>query len=160
MTEAQQRQFCTFRIHGRLYGIDIQDVKEINPGVDFTPIFHAPESVKGYINIRGQIYLLLNLRRILGFEDQAMDKDNRVVLFKQTVGEFFGIQVDHIADIMTVEAGQIENRRKQDQVLSEGDERRGADIADGICRLKQELLVIINARNLLNTIGSPIDHSK
>jgi len=153
MVETQQRQFCTFRIHGRLYGVDIQDVQEINPGVNFTPISHAPESVKGYVNIRGQIFLLLNLRRILGLEDKTSDEDSRVVLFKQVVGEYFGILVDQIADILTVEQGQIENRRQKDRVIPEGEERRGVDIADGICRLKKELLVVISARTLLHTIG-------
>ena len=55
-------RYCTFRLSGRLYGVDIEDVKEINTEVNFTPIFHASREIKGYINIRGQIYLLLDLR--------------------------------------------------------------------------------------------------
>jgi chemotaxis signal transduction protein len=154
VVEALVRQFNTFRIQGRLYGIDIQDVKEINTGVDFTPIFHAPNQVKGYINIRGQIYLLLDLRRILGFEDKAVDGANQVVLFKPDVGQRFGVLVDNIADIVAVDIKQIENRRKNSQELPDGDERRGADIAEGICKMEDELLVIINSQNLLGVVGN------
>lgn len=154
MVEAQVRQFNTFRIQGRLYGIDIRDVKEVNTGVDFTPIFHSPNQVKGYINIRGQIYLLLDLRRILGFEDKAMDGANRVVLLKPDVGERFGVLVDNIADIVVVDVRQIENRRKNTQEFPDGDERRGVDIAEGICKMEDELLVIINSQNLLDVVGN------
>ena len=152
VVEAQVRQFSTFRIQGRLYGIDIQDVKEVDAGIDFTPISHAPKQVKGYINIRGQIYLLLDLMRILGFEDQAVDGANRVILFKPEVGERFGVLVNNIADIVAVDIKQIENRRTKLRELPDGDERRGADVAEGICKMEDELLVIINSRNLLDIV--------
>jgi hypothetical protein len=81
-TEASKRQYCCFRISRRLYGVNILEVKEISPVVDFTPIFHAPQGIKGYVNIRGQIYLLLDLRLILGFEAQEIDSSCRSVLFR------------------------------------------------------------------------------
>ena len=158
--ESQKRQFCTFRIFGRLYGVDILDVKEINREIDITPIFHAPKEVKGYVNIRGKIYLLLDLRLILGFENKAVDDANRIVLFKPEAGEAFGVLADSIDDIVTIEEKQIENRRKKDQDVSDGTERRSVDIGEGVCRLENELLVILNARNLLKVIGSPKRPSK
>ena len=68
--ETQKRQFCTFWISGRHLGVDVLDVKEINSEINLTPIFHAPKEVIGYVNIRGQIYLILDLRLILGFESK------------------------------------------------------------------------------------------
>ncbi len=152
--ETKKRQFCTFRIYGRLYGVDILDVKEINQKVDFTPIFHAPKEIKGNINIRGQIYLLLDLSLILGFESKPVDEISRVILFKSTIGESFGALVDSIDDIVTVDERQIENRRKKDHELPEGVERRGLDISEGVCKLEDELLVIVNSRSLLKSIGT------
>lgn len=146
---SQTCQFCTFRLNGRLYGIDIHDVREVGPETDFTPIFHAPRAVRGYMNVRGRIYLLLDLRRMLGFEDKALDAASRVILFKPAVGENFGILVDSIADMVTVDQAQIENRRKQDHGHPQGEERRGIDIAMGICKMEKELLVILNSGNLL-----------
>ena len=65
--DTEMHRFCTFRLSDRLYGVNINDVKEINTEISYTPIFHATEEIKGYINIRGQIYLLLDLRKIFGF---------------------------------------------------------------------------------------------
>jgi chemotaxis signal transduction protein len=158
--EMQKRQFCTFWISGRRYGVDVLDVKEVNPEVGFTPIFHAPEEVKGYVNIRGQIYLILDLRLILGFESKKVDEASRVVLFKSEAGEPFGILVDSIGDIVTVEKEQIEDRRIEDEGLPESveQERRALDLGEGVCKLEDALLVIINSSNLLNVIGNLKTH--
>jgi len=157
--QTQTRQFCTFRIRGRLYGIDIKDVKEVSPETSFTKIFHAPSSVKGYMNIRGRIYLLLDLRQMLGLETKAVDETSRVILFKDEVDENFGILVDHITDIVTTDEAQIENRRKQDHGAPEAEERRGIDIALGICKMEKELLIILNSRNLLGVAGLKTDRN-
>ena len=108
--ETEKRQFCTFWISGRHFGVDILDVKEINSEVGFTPIFHAPKEVKGYVNIRGEIYLILDLGLILGFQSTEVDEPSRTVLFDSGAGEAFGVLVDSISDIVTVDVEQIENR--------------------------------------------------
>ncbi|GAB4335106.1 MAG: chemotaxis protein CheW [Desulfobulbaceae bacterium] len=150
--EATMLRYCTFRISGRLYGVDIRDVKEINTEINFTPIFHAPKEIKGYINIRGQIFLLLDLRKLFGFEDRDIDEDSRVVLFMPHVGEPCGILVDSIEDVLSVDEKMIENRRKKEQQVPEGVERRAADVGEGVCKLDNELLVILNAGRLLQSI--------
>jgi chemotaxis signal transduction protein len=154
--QTRKRQFCTFSISGRRYGVDILDVKEVNPEVGFTPIFHAHEEVKGYVNIRGQIYLILDLRLILGFESKKVDEASRLVLFKSDAGEAFGILVDSIGDIVTVKEEQIEDRRIEDEGLPDSvkQERRALDLGAGVCKLEDALLVIVNVSNLLNVIGN------
>ncbi len=158
--DSKKRQFCTFWIAGRHFGVDILDVKVINAEVTYTPIFHAPEEVKGYVNIRGRLYLLLDLRRILGFESREVDAESRVVLFKSEVGEPFGIIVDRIGDTVIVVEDQIENRRERDKGVPEGGERRSLELGDGVCKLEEGLLVIVRSRNLLKIIGGMGAHSE
>ena len=90
----------------------------------------------------------------MGFESKKVDELSRVVLFKPGVGDPFGVLVDSIDDIETVDEDQIENRRKEDRELPEGVERRGFDIGGGVCKLEEELLIIVNSRKLLNIIGN------
>jgi purine-binding chemotaxis protein CheW len=150
--EVTTRRYCSFRLSGRLYGVDIRDVKEINTEVSFTPIFHATQEIKGYINIRGQIYLLLDLRAIFGFPAKEIDEASRVVLFMAEVGELCGILVDSIEDVVIVEEGQIENRRQQEREVPEGVERRAADVGEGVCKLQNELLILLDARRLVQAV--------
>lgn len=151
---SQIYRFCTFRLSDRLYGVNIEDVKEINTEVNYTPIFHAPQEIKGYINIRGQIYLLLDIRRIFGFVEKEIDELSRVVLFMPYVGEPCGILVDRIDDVVSVDEQMIENRRKNEKKAPDGIERRAADVGEGVCKLENELLIILNAKRLLNSLST------
>jgi chemotaxis signal transduction protein len=151
--ESEARQFCTFWIGSRHFGVEILDVKEINAEVRFTPIFHAPREVKGYVNIRGEIYLILDLALLLGFQSKTVDALSRIVLFDSGAGETFGVLVDRIGDIVTVKEGQIENRRLEDVgPPDEASERRRLDLGGSVCKLEDELLVIVKSKNLLKII--------
>lgn len=154
------RQFCTFRIDTRLYGIDIMDVKEINPMLKAVPVHHAPAEITGFINVRGQIFLLLDLRLMLGCEASAGDGSNKIILFKAAVGEHFGILVDSIEDMVTVSEEEIEQQHKNEQEFSDADTARSASLREGVCTLKKELLVILKAKRLLPIIDRCIDRQK
>lgn len=147
-------RFCTFWVSGRLHGVDILCVKEVNQEARFTPVFHTPEEVQGYVNIRGQIYLILDLRSILGLGKSELTETSRLLLFKPEVGEAFGVVVDKIGDVQEVDAADVEERRKSAQGPSDSGERRGAreDLITGVCRLENDLMVILNPKNLLSAV--------
>jgi len=145
----KKRQFCTFKLGERLFGVDILDVKEINPDVAFTPIHHASPEVKGYVNIRGQIHLILDLRLMLGHAPSEINEKSRLVLFKPQVGNAFGVIVDRIGDVLEVDESMIEDRRRKEEGAPDGIERRSLALGVGVCKLEQGLLVILNSRHLL-----------
>ncbi len=150
--ERKKYQFCTFRIAEHIFGINILDVKEINAETDFTPIFHAPPTVKGYVNIRGQIYLILDLRLILGFKCKEVDKSSRLMLFKPNIGESFGVLVDQIGDVVKVRESEIEEECKDIHNDSEMLKLSASNLEMGVCKLKDRLIIILNSRNLLKNI--------
>ncbi len=46
----------------------------------------------------------------------------------------------------------IENRRQDENIVPEGIERRAADVGEGVCKLEDELLIILSAERLLNSV--------
>ncbi len=152
MTDGETRQICTFTIDDRLLGIDILDVKEINTETRFTPIFHAPREVRGYVNIRGQIHLILDLRRLMDLPEKPVDDGSRLILFKPRVGDNFGILVDQIGDVLDIQGDMIEDRRKTDRGAPDGDDRRTLEMGSGVCKLEDGLLIVLEAENLLQRI--------
>lgn len=149
-----KRQFATFHLGSRLFGVDILDVKEITPETSLTHIFHAAPEVKGYVNIRGQVHLVLDLRTLLGLENREVDSKSRVVLFKPEVGDDFGVLVDQINDIVTVDDQVIEDRRHNDGELLDKGERRVSNLGIGVCKLDSELLVILDSHRFLHGVGA------
>lgn len=147
-------QMCTFRMANRLFGVNILDVKEVNENTNVTPIYHAPSDICGYINIRGQILLVVNLRETFGFDHGHQTKagTGKVVVFKQHVDEPFGILVDEVCDVVSVEQNRIVDRRAGESNTSDAvrELRRAKDgVIVGVCPLDRELLLVLNARYIL-----------
>lgn len=152
--QEDKRQFCTFWLSHRLFGVDIIDVKEISHEMTFTPIHHAPKEVKGYVNIRGQIHLVIDLRTLLGLEENVINDNNCVILFKQTVGEPFGVLVDNIGDIVKVSNDQIESRLKSVETINNNgfENANISNFIDCVSKLKNNILIVLNATYFLNNV--------
>jgi len=145
------RQFCTFWIGKHHYGVDILNVKEINSGITLTPIHHSAKEIRGYVNIRGHVNLVIDLRIILGFEIKEIDEMSRVILLKDNIGESFGFLVDKIGDVCSVNEQKIEDKKKHDDDnLPDKMERKTMekDLIEGVCKLDNNLLVILDAKNI------------
>jgi purine-binding chemotaxis protein CheW len=153
-------QMCTFRMANRLFGVNILDVKEVNENTNVTPIYHAPPDICGYINIRGQILLVVNLRETFGFDQSHKANainSGKVVVFKPSVDEPFGILVDEVCDVVSVEQSRIVDRRAGETNSSDSvrELRRAKDgIVFGVCPLDRELLLVLNARYILGKSAS------
>lgn len=152
------RLFCTFRVEGHLFGVDILDVKEVTTETTCTRIAHAPPEVLGLVNIRGHIYLALDLRRMLGIAGTRMTSESRLVLFKPSVGNAFGVVVDEIGEICTVESDRIEAFSSSHHEATASKLQR-VDLISAVCRLPDELLVILNPRNFLSVVEQGLAQS-
>jgi purine-binding chemotaxis protein CheW len=146
-----QRLFCTFRVSGRLFGVDILDVKEVTAETTYTRVAHTPDEVLGLVNILGHIYLALDLRRLLGMPATDLTIDSRLLLFKSSVGSAFGVVVDEISEIEAADANRIEPFARNDHEAV-GTSAQRVDLIDSVCKLAGELLVVLNPRRFLAVV--------
>lgn len=150
---ARVRQFCTFLAGDSRFGVDILSVREINAETTCTAIRHAPPEVRGYVNIRGQIQLVLDINRLLGCPPCQPTPRSRVILFKEEEGPFFGILVDAIGDVVAVEERDLEAYRPVEGGEGGGPmEDQRAAIVDGICRLDDGLLMTLRPAAFLRVL--------
>ncbi|MGO9467531.1 MAG: chemotaxis protein CheW [Isosphaeraceae bacterium] len=147
--------YCTFRSAGRWFGVPIEDVKEVTTQTTCTRIPHAPEEVAGYVNIRGHIILALDLRRLLGLSASSTP-ENRLIILKQSVGHSFGVLVDEIGDIVSVDADQVEEFERGAHQTLPGEPIRRLDLITLVCRLPAELLVVVDPRKFLRLVEQSI----
>jgi purine-binding chemotaxis protein CheW len=150
--------FCTFRLDGHLFGVDMLDVKEVTTETTCTRIAHAPNEVLGLVNIRGHIYLALDLRRLLGIPETPVTSSSRLVLFKLAVGSAFGVIVDEISEIHSAAQDRIEafSTFEHEELTSK---IRRVDLISAICKLQDELLVVLNPRLFLTVIEQELAQS-
>lgn len=166
--EQQPRLVCTFRLGTQLFGVDVADVKEVNPETTLTRIHHAPPQVQGYVNLRGQIYLVLDLRRLLGLPAGSLGQESRLVVFKPSVGDSLAGLVDRIGDIVAVEPDRIEPwggavTARLTANLSSAETAPGGTLSPterlivGVAQLENELLLILQAGQFLRVVEDAMD---
>jgi purine-binding chemotaxis protein CheW len=145
--------FCTFEAAGRFFGVPLTDIKEITAEINCTRIPHSPESVRGYVNIRGQIILGIDLKRMLKLPIAENDEAKRMVIFKQTVGPAFGLLVDEIGEIASVSRREMEDSKP---VANNIESHSPSGLIERVCKLTDRLLVVLNPRKFLPIVEKEI----
>ena len=109
-THGQLITLCTIRLDGQIYGIDMLAIREANQSTPSIRVPGSPPEVLGLVNLRGSIYLLLDIRRMLGLPEKKMTSDDLLVVFRPSQGESFGILVDSLDETMVVPARLVTPR--------------------------------------------------
>lgn len=100
-------QIATFNVGNLLLGVNIDVVQEINRQLDVTEVPHAPDSVLGVINLRGEVVTVIDIRTLLGMQQREITNKCRCVVI-HSHDELIGVLVDSVADILSVAQSEIE----------------------------------------------------
>ncbi len=150
-TDAPVRSFCTFRIQGRLHGMEVAHVREVSPHLPVTPVPQAPPAIRGLVNLRSRIYLVLDLRRLLGFSSIDCTAESRLIILKPQVAADVGVLVEQGGDIVHVSVDQIESAPAADGL---GDS--ASSVITDVCKLESELLMVVDPVRLTEAVNKPI----
>jgi purine-binding chemotaxis protein CheW len=154
------RQYVTFELDRGLYGFDIQAVKEVNPSTQITFVPRSPQHIRGLINIRGQVVMVVDIAVLLGRGLRPVTSFSQVVILK-TAQEIrrvrslakdlspvrfpdkpVGFLVDRIGDVITVEDGGLLQTPPH---LNDCETK----YVQGVVQLPDQLLVVLNAVEML-----------
>lgn len=95
-------QLATFKLDNRLYGVDVERVQEALRLQKRTSVPHAPTSVAGLVNLRGQVVLTVDLRARLSREPYGPDDEPMMVVVKVD-GEAVSLLVDQVGDVLELD---------------------------------------------------------
>lgn len=96
-----------FRIHGREYGVPIDDVKETMPLRPITRVFLTPPWLAGIINLRGDIVAVIDLARFSGLEPTHIQADSRILICRHD-GKVAGVVVDELCELRVLDRARVE----------------------------------------------------
>ncbi len=135
------RQYVTMRLGGQLFGIPVLVVQDVLKWQKVTRIPLAPSEIAGSLNLRGRIVTAIDMRVRLGLPPYSdMNKTMSVVV--EHKGELFSLTVDAVGEVMTLPMNEF---AKTPTNISAA----WRDIATGIFKLDDELLIIIDIPNIL-----------
>jgi purine-binding chemotaxis protein CheW len=105
-SHANTKQFSTFMIAGRWYGIDVMCVQEVTKPMQVTLMRTAPPFVKGLINLRGQIATAIGLREL--FALPLEDSNEKMTVVCKVEDVLLSLLVDNIGDVLEVNDSKFE----------------------------------------------------
>lgn len=130
------KQFCTFFINGIFFGIEVLKVQEVIRYQEMTSVPLAPATIRGLINLRGQIVTAIDLRCRLELPARSDDQLPMNVVVRTDDGAV-SLLVDEIGDVVEI---QDDVRERPPETL------RGVarELVTGVYKLKERLLLILD----------------
>ncbi|MCB8874943.1 chemotaxis protein CheW [Acidisoma silvae] len=94
-------QLLSVRLGDQEFALNIMDIREIRGWIASTPLPHAPDYIRGMINLRGQALAIVDLARRLGLP-ASVPTPASVVVVVEWEEKTLGLLVDAVSDIITV----------------------------------------------------------
>ena len=135
-------EYLTFRLGGEEYGIDILKVQEIRGYDAVTRIAHAPEFLKGVINLRGVIVPIIDLRCRFG-QGLTQATPLHIVIIVQVGSKPVGLLADRVLDIVSLDQSQIQRVPRVVQSAR-------LDFLSGLVTTESAMIALIDLPNLLS----------
>jgi purine-binding chemotaxis protein CheW len=139
------KQFCTFYLDQRLFGIEVLKVQEVIQFHETTEVPLANPVIRGLMNLRGSIVSSIDLRRRFGLDPRSggIEPTNVVT---QTGNGLVSFEVDRIGDVKEVTEADYEP--------VPGTLDGGARLMiEGVYKLEGELLLALNIERVLDLEG-------
>lgn len=106
--EGGQVNLACFEVAGRVYAIDVSQVREIVRFMEVTPLPKAPSLIEGVVDLRGSVIPVIDLGNALGGAKVEVTQRARIVVLEND-GLVFGLCVDAAVDVLSVDAAALED---------------------------------------------------
>lgn len=137
----QQTDFLVILIGDQMFGIPVLQVQDVLRQQRVTRVPLAPPEVAGAMNLRGRIVTAINVRCRLGMPDLDPKTPTMSVVVEYE-NELYSLIIDRVGDVLSLLNSDFESvPATLDPVWR--------DIATGIFRLEDKLMVVVDVSRLL-----------
>ena len=140
------KQFLTFIMADKEYGVDLLTVQEIRSWEEITVIPNAPDFVKGVINLRGTIVPIIDLRRRFAIPAIEYGPLTVVIILKvklESTSKIMGIVVDAVSDVYSI----AEHEAKAVPHLSDSEH---AQFVAGLVNVGEKMVALLDLQKTMD----------
>ena len=139
----KELQLVVFKIGTEDFGVEIVNVQEIIRMTDITRIPQASGYVKGIINLRGRVIVVINLDVIMGMQSKEQDENTRIIV--ADVGEtVMGFIVDSVSEVIRLPESSVE---PAPAVIAN---KIGTEYVRSVGKLEDRLLIMLDLDRILS----------
>ncbi|MDY6965011.1 MAG: chemotaxis protein CheW [Halobacteriota archaeon] len=132
---ATESQLVVFTLGDTMYGVDVNQVREITELREITTVPGSPYFVEGVTNLRGQVTTVIDLKKRFGLEEKERDKESRIIIVESD-GIPMGMIVDSVTEVLRLPTDDIES-------TPDMTDESVTDYIQGIAKLDDGTLMIV-----------------
>lgn len=133
-------QYCTFELGPLLLGVEARRVQEVLRAQPITPVPLAPGFIRGLMNLRGQIVLVIDLARRLG-APEGSQVSRPVNVLTHTSEGIVSLLADRIGDVIDVEPDSFDE-------VPDTLQGPARDVVSAALRLPERLLLLLDPERI------------
>ena len=137
-------QLVVFKIQTEEFGVEINAVQEIIRMVNITEIPRSPPYVKGLINLRGHIVVVISLSTIMRVQSRELDANTRIIV-ADVGGTVMGFIVDSVSEVIRLPSKNIE---PTPSIITN---KIRSEYIKGVGKINERLLIMLNLNKMLSS---------
>ena len=135
-------QLIVFHLGDEEFGADIAQVREIIRKGTVTPIPDSPDFIKGVTNVRGEIAVVIDLKRRFFLRTKKDVEEKHIVMTEQDK-KLFGLMVDEVSEVLRIPEKEI-------KTTPELVTRIDRIYISGVLTLENRLIMILDLKKVLS----------
>ncbi len=135
-------EYVTVHIGGQLFGVEVDEIREVFSPQDITKVPRAPGEIAGLLNLRGRIVTAVDARSRLNLAPREAGQPVMALGLEQG-SELFGVLVDEVGEVMRLKADTLEASPAHL-------DPHWRALLKGVHRLEKNLLAVLDIRALIN----------
>jgi len=105
--EGKVIQLIVFHLGDEEFGADIEQVREIIRAGTVTPIPDSPDFIKGVTNVRGEIAVVIDLKKRFFLHTKKIEE--RHIIMTEQEKNLFGLMVDEVSEVLRIPQDEIKD---------------------------------------------------
>ena len=140
--EGRVIQLIVFNLGDEEFGTDIAQVREIIRRGAVTPIPDSPDFIKGVTNVRGEIAVVIDLKRRFFLRTKKNVDEKHIVMTEQD-NNLFGLMVDEVTEVLRIPESEM---KKTPELVT----RIDRVYISGVLTLDDRLIIMLDLQKVLS----------
>jgi purine-binding chemotaxis protein CheW len=153
ISSSDEIQVVTFRLGKEEFGIEIDEVQEINRLNKITSVPQTQSFIEGVMNLRGNVVPVIELKKRFGMPLKEYDESTRVIIIT-IMGKLTGLIVDSVSEVLRLSKDTIEPAPRIIKSKTETEFLKGVCKLDKVNRmillLAVDKILTFEEQNILN----------
>jgi purine-binding chemotaxis protein CheW len=133
-------QFLTLWVNNQLFGVPVLKIRDVLKPLKVTNIPLSGPEIRGYMNLRGRIVTVIDVRVKLGLPKSEEDKEMFIVV--EIDNELYSLVVDRVGDSKDLPLKEFE---KNPVNLAQ----HWKDVSKGVFKRDNEIMLVLDINSIL-----------